>query len=680
MNDLARQKLVELVARFGTSLAEEPQRTEALLRDLCGELRREIFVLVAGLKERVAVDLLAKGGAPVELRVRQLTQRLADNLALSDDAAHWAVVSWATALGVMTVATVIVDVEPEPEPEPPPRAAPALPSSFGGANVQTHNQPNAQPYQMHNTGNAQSHNLPSRPVDSAPRSTQRLDAAMPGVETLIVSKMGRGQFTTINRAIQSASPGARILVKPGHYVEGLIIDRPVEIIGDGGLDEIIVDCSDADVIAMVADQAVVRGLTLRGRAAMKGKEFFAVDIPRGRLLLEGCDISSDSLACVAVHGPAASPILRDCLLRDGKQAGLMVYEGAEATVEDCEFVNNAVGIVTIGGGNPTVRRARIHDGKTGIYAYDGGRGTFEDCAIFAHAITEVQIRRDGNPTLRGCRIRDGKSFGVYVYERGQGLLEDCDIFGCANAGVVIFQAGNPTLRACTIRDGAAEGVYVFDDGRGLVEDCDIFGHRHAGVVVLQAGAPTVHRCRIHDGESVGVYVADNGRGTFARCEIFANATGGIDVEKGGDPTIQGGVVRDNIGKGIDVRNQGRGNFESVEVRGHSLAGVRVTSGGFPVFRRCRIHGQRLRGVLVDESGAGMFEECELSDNGSVGVEITGGGDPVVRASRIQRNQAYGVFVYTGGAGTVEDCDLAGNALGAFDVGPGCVLRRSNNRG
>ena len=66
MNDLARQKLVELVARFGPSLVDEPQRSEALLRDLCGELRREIFVLVAALKERVGTDLLARGGAPVE--------------------------------------------------------------------------------------------------------------------------------------------------------------------------------------------------------------------------------------------------------------------------------------------------------------------------------------------------------------------------------------------------------------------------------------------------------------------------------------------------------------------------------------------------------------------------------------------------------------------------------------
>jgi len=102
MNDLPRQKLCEIVAQYGHSLGDDPRRTEALLRDFCGEYKREIFVLVSALGERVAADLLAsRDSVPHEVLLAQLTRRLRDNLALAEDAARWAVESWALALGVI---------------------------------------------------------------------------------------------------------------------------------------------------------------------------------------------------------------------------------------------------------------------------------------------------------------------------------------------------------------------------------------------------------------------------------------------------------------------------------------------------------------------------------------------------------------------------------------------------
>lgn len=108
MHDLPRQKLIEIVtdrkavlARTGRDVTTDAKLCEALLRDLCGEHRREISVLVAAQKERVAVDLLSsQDGVPREVLLTRLTQRLQDNLGLTEEAARWAVDSWALALGL----------------------------------------------------------------------------------------------------------------------------------------------------------------------------------------------------------------------------------------------------------------------------------------------------------------------------------------------------------------------------------------------------------------------------------------------------------------------------------------------------------------------------------------------------------------------------------------------------
>jgi len=111
VNDIPRQKLCEIIAQYGPSLGDDPRRTEALLRDLCGEYKREIFVLVSALREQVAADLLAsQDSVPHKVLLARLTKQLQDNLALAEDAARWAVESWALALGVIE----------RPLPSPPP--------------------------------------------------------------------------------------------------------------------------------------------------------------------------------------------------------------------------------------------------------------------------------------------------------------------------------------------------------------------------------------------------------------------------------------------------------------------------------------------------------------------------------------------------------------------------------
>lgn len=122
ISDVPRQKLCEIVARYGRDICDDPRRCEGLLRDLCGGHRREIHVLMSALKERVATDLLnASASLPSEQLLSLLTRRLQDNLALEKDSARWAVETWGLALGKVSSADVESDqgksVDPTPIPE-----------------------------------------------------------------------------------------------------------------------------------------------------------------------------------------------------------------------------------------------------------------------------------------------------------------------------------------------------------------------------------------------------------------------------------------------------------------------------------------------------------------------------------------------------------------------------------
>src|ERR1700722_8957098 len=101
MSTTPRDVLVELVARHGEPLLVSPLRSEGLLKDYCGEFRREIFVLVSCLRVGVVDQLLRQGGPSVKLVCARLALKLEQNLAISGDVAKWAVESWAIALGLL---------------------------------------------------------------------------------------------------------------------------------------------------------------------------------------------------------------------------------------------------------------------------------------------------------------------------------------------------------------------------------------------------------------------------------------------------------------------------------------------------------------------------------------------------------------------------------------------------
>ena len=103
MNDEPRRTLRELIARHGPGLCSDARRCEGLLRDLCGEHRREINILIGALRDRVPLDLLAgRNSVPMGLLLTRLAKRLEDQLALTEGAASWAIDTWALALGVVS--------------------------------------------------------------------------------------------------------------------------------------------------------------------------------------------------------------------------------------------------------------------------------------------------------------------------------------------------------------------------------------------------------------------------------------------------------------------------------------------------------------------------------------------------------------------------------------------------
>lgn len=263
------------------------------------------------------------------------------------------------------------------------------------------------------------------PTAGRGEQSAEIPAAKKEPPTCIVDPMQHGDFTTITDAINGVAPGSRIIVREGLYEESLVLDKPLEIIGEGDPGDVVIRVAGANVISFQARMGRIVNLTLRQTG---GGNWFCVKISQGRLELEDCDISADKRACVGILG-GADPRLRRNRIHGSKDNGVFLQENAQGTLEDNDIFGNSLGGVEIKqGAAPTLRRNRIHDNKqNGVYVHDNGQGMIEDNEIFSNGYSGVTSRNGGNPVVRNNRINRNASYGVRVYENGSGTFENNDL-------------------------------------------------------------------------------------------------------------------------------------------------------------------------------------------------------------------------------------------------------------
>jgi hypothetical protein len=86
MTDIPRQKLIELITRFGPNICDDAKRCEGLLRDFCGEHKKEIVALVAAIREGVLVELRGSHATlPANLLIDRCSQRFSKRKSIFKD-------------------------------------------------------------------------------------------------------------------------------------------------------------------------------------------------------------------------------------------------------------------------------------------------------------------------------------------------------------------------------------------------------------------------------------------------------------------------------------------------------------------------------------------------------------------------------------------------------------------
>ena len=320
------------------------------------------------------------------------------------------------------------------------------------------------------------------------------------METHVVEQNSKtpGIHATISAALLASKPFDRIQIRRGVYTERLRLDKPVELVGAGAAESVVLIGVDGPAIE-ISSKIVSRVANMKieqkahtGGGAMSG----TVLIKGGAVLcIEECIISSETGHCVIIQGLDTHGVVQHNMVQHGNGVGVLVCDHGRGHIEDNDISHNGrAGVAILSGADPYGYCNKIHEGMdSGVLVSERGRGRIEDNDIFANRRAGVAILKEGSPLVKHNRIHDGRDSGVLVCEHGQGSVIDNDIFANRMAGVAIGRGGASRVTGNTIRDGNGGSLCLSMHSRGLISSNIIHQDPRAVMQVPEGLLPEVQQ-------------------------------------------------------------------------------------------------------------------------------------------------------------------------------------------
>ncbi len=358
-------------------------------------------------------------------------------------------------------------------------------------------------------------------------------------EVLAKDIMVPDDFATIQEAIDSATWGDTVLVKPGTYNERILIKEGVSLVSFAGSDgNELVDGPGKKKVLKRAVRTIIdgTGLELPGYlvsfakdtpAPMKMDGFTIINMPKYvsaiRLFLveiRGCspefvnNIVAKNRSWGGVLstglGPGlgppletvARPIIKNNVIYGNSGPGNSNGPNSAATVVDNELFDNYFPEAT-----------DKDPDAPGIGVREYARPIIENnmCYRNGAGIGGINLVRHEQPLIiRNNMLFDNRRAGIGLRTlRGvkadvRAVIENNEIHGNLKAGVMLSRLSEAEIRNNRISDNGEAGMAFLSISEIQVEDNQIYGNSKAGIRLVDVPTAILRRNRIHDNFLAGV--------------------------------------------------------------------------------------------------------------------------------------------------------------------------------
>jgi Right handed beta helix region len=435
---------------------------------------------------------------------------------------------------------------------------------------------------------------------------------------MIVDQAGKGDFTTIGAAIAAAAVDPIIMIRPGRYVEHLVIDQSLSLIGDTPAPTLAdVDANRVEIVGSVTIDAPA--VTLRDLSITMSVTDAKLEEAL-RLVFEAPDTMA---AARLISGNV------DVSQRDNLPSTVTFFEQSEHQVAALLILSGHVELArcTIGGGcstgialcNPqvhlTARHCQIYEGYLGLYLAPYTAAELEDCVVHHTSRLGICADRPHQLSLRQCQVRHNLGTGIYLINCDAVTIAHCQIHDNRESGLLARHVQNLVMQDCEVFNHSNNGVCLRYQSRGTIRDCEFHGNVWPSVAVIDAVDLTVQTSHFHEGMTEGIKVSHNCRVDVQHCTIEQHLLAGVYVERDSTLTIEDCEVQDHPALAVIIQTNSNVVIERSRLRrnGGAEKVAAIKNHGNLRLRYCRVNRNYL-GLDCDTVSATIVNFSNLGFN------------------------------------------------------------------
>ncbi len=414
--------------------------------------------------------------------------------------------------------------------------------------------------------------------------------------TLYVGGAELGNYTTIQGAIDDANPGDTVYVFNGTYLESVIVNKTISLVGEGRDTTFVDPGSGAAGIKLAADWVNVTGFSVRN-----GSQGIVVDYGFDDCRIDTNNVSYNYEGILILSSKNSIVINNIAFSNNG--SGIEVSTSEHSTVADnTVFSNVARGILVHYSGNSTLTNNTVHSNEyAGIYFAGSYHNELDDNTIYGNGGPGIDLDYSVNTTVvdnemleNGIWIRMGslEYWNTHTIETsntvngkpvhywkntvggtipsgaGQVILANCtnvtvdgQIIGSPYSGIMIGHSSRNTITNNgmssdptniflfysdnhTIANNTANSISLASAKYNTIEDNELTGDDYYAMYVKSSDNNTIAKNRVYNNRN-GIWMDSSDGNNITGNNIFSHTGYGIYMYYGHENSITENTITDN---------------------------------------------------------------------------------------------------------------------------------------
>ena len=262
--------------------------------------------------------------------------------------------------------------------------------------------------------------------------------------------------------------------------------------------------------------------------AIKGYE-------RAQLDVRDSEVWEHRTASVALTSQSRL-LMKDCLVRDGGDAGLYVFDGGTARLSGCTLRNNRIANLFVTTENSDVVADDCHfEGGAGVSVVVQNEAVLNlsHCRIEGAADTGLVVRTQGKAVLDSCHLQNSLT-AAQISDHGEARAVSCEVVGSGHVGIRM-RCAELELHDCRIAGNGQEGVVLNEKAHLGATDCRFEDNGGSHLLALDASDFSLTRCHLSHSKAAALHLREQSQGSLSHCQIESNggsaleANGGVNV-------------------------------------------------------------------------------------------------------------------------------------------------------